>query len=171
MATRLIDHSKLCDVLVPPALGAGLCLSLRGIFRRAGRARVRHKAIPGIIVPLVASSSTSARRVSAVHAIIFAVHSPIGIHCVDRLLAATRARRVLAFIASPLRNVPALTLQPILYGQRGKFDSRLLCLASETREYRVPPPPAATLSLAVHRRHLASSSCLLSRHCVTWTGS
>ena len=136
MVTHLVNHTKLCDILVSPALRANLCLFLRGIFGSAGRARVRHKAIPGIIVPLVASSSTSARRVSAVHAIIFAVHSSIGIHCVDRLLAATRARRVLAFIASPLRNVPALILQPILYGQRGKLDNRLLCLASETREYR-----------------------------------
>ena len=136
MATRFIDQNILCYVLVSPASLAGLCLLLRGFFRRAGRARVRHKAIPGIIVPLVASSSTSARRVSAVHAIIFAVHPPIGVYRVDRFLATTRARRLLAFIASPLRNIPALVLQPILYGQRGKFDNRLLCLASETREYR-----------------------------------
>ena len=136
MTACLIDHNIFCYVPVFPAFRAGLCLSLRCIFRRAGRARVRHKAIPGIIVPLVASSSTSAGRVSAVHAIIFAVHQPVAFHRVDRLLATTRARRVLAFIASPLRNVPALILQPILYGQRGKLDNRFLCLASETREDR-----------------------------------
>ena len=112
MATRLIDHNILCDVLVFPAIRAGLFLSLRGIFRRAGRARVRHEAISSVIVPLVPSSSTAARREFAVHAIIFTVDLNATGDRVRWNDATLGARRVLAIIAPPFRDAIRAILQP-----------------------------------------------------------
>ena len=136
MATRLIDHSKLCDVLVSPALGTGLCLSLRGIFRRAGRARVRHEAISSIIVSLVASSSTSAGRVSAINTVILAVDLPRMSYGMHRHGIAFGARWVLTFVTHPSASIASRILQPPFRSHGRKICNGLLCATTEAWVFR-----------------------------------
>ena len=136
MATRLIDHSKLCDVLVSPALGTGLCLSLRGIFRRAGRARVRHKAISRIIVSLVASSSTSAMWVSAVDTVILAVDLARMSHGMHRHGFAFGARWILTFVTHPSASIASRILQPLFRRHGGKSCYGFLRATTEAWVFR-----------------------------------
>ena len=131
MTTCLIHHNILCYVLVLSALRAALCLSLRGIFRRAGRARVRHKAISRIIVSLVASSSTSAGRVSAVDAVILAVDLPRMSHGMHRHDFAFGARWILTFVTHPSASIASRILKPLFRRHGGKSCYGFLRATSE----------------------------------------
>ena len=136
MATRLIDHNILCYVLVSPASLAGLCLLLRGFFRTAGRARVWHEAISSIIVPLVASSSTSARRVSAINTVILAVDLPRMSHGTHRHGIAFGARWVLTFVTHPSASIASRILQPPFRSHGSKICNGLLCATTEAWVFR-----------------------------------
>ena len=83
-------------------------------------AHVGHELIPGGVVPFVAPGSAATWWVLAVNAVVLAIYPFVGVHRLGRLLAATRASRVLALIASPFRDIPAFVLQPIFDGQWGK---------------------------------------------------
>ena len=120
MTTCLIHHNIICYVLVFPAFCAGLCLSLRCIFRRAGRARVRHKAISRVIVSLVASSSTSAGWVSAVDTVILAVDFSRMSHGMYRHGFAFGARWILTFVTHPSASIASRILQPPFRRHGGK---------------------------------------------------
>ena len=120
MAPRLVDHNIFCYVLVCSALRAGLCVLLSGIFRNAGRARVRHEAISRIIVPLVASSSTSAGWVSAINTVILAVDLPRMSHGMHRHDFAFGARWILTFVTHPSAYIASRILQPLFRRHGGK---------------------------------------------------
>ena len=136
MAPRLVDHSIFCYVLVCSALRAGLCLLLSGIFRNAGRARVRHEAISRIIVPLVAPSSTSAGRISAIHAVIPAVVLPRMSHGMHRHGIALGARWVLTFVTHPSASIASRILQPPFRSHGSKICNGLLCATTEAWVFR-----------------------------------
>ena len=131
MAPRLVDHSIFCYVLVCSALRAGLCVLLSGIFRNAGRARVRHEAISRIIVPLVASSSTSAGRVSAVDTVILAVDFSRMSHGMYRHGFAVGARWILTFVTHPSASIASRIMQPLFRRHGGKSCYGLLRATTE----------------------------------------
>ena len=131
MATGLNNHNKLRDVLVFPALRAVLFWSLRGISRRASRASIRHKAIFGIIVPLIAPSSTSAGRVSAINTVILAVDLPRMSHGMHRHDFAFGARWILTFVAHPSASIASRIMQPLFRRHGGKSCYGFLRATSE----------------------------------------